>query len=38
MIKYSAGEQVINRVINIFINKNYCFFKNTIIFDLPEEI
>jgi hypothetical protein len=24
------------QVINIFINKYYCFFKNTFIFDLPE--
>jgi hypothetical protein len=36
MLKHQAELQVINIVINIFINKNYCFFKNTFIFDLPE--
>ena len=36
MIKFQPEEQVINQVINIFINKNYCFLKNTFIFGLPE--
>jgi hypothetical protein len=36
MIKYHPEEQVIKQVINTFINKNYYFFKNTFIFDLPE--